>query len=257
MSRLQRYISALWTGTAVLFLGASICTAQVQTTSTTSQGTSTQTTTVEKGQVVYVSGNSLVVKMADGTLRHFNNVPDSVTATVDGQQLNIHQLKPGMTLQRTLTTTTTPETIKTVQTVTGTVWYINPPNTVILTLANGKNQEFKIPNGQKFNVDGQLTDAWGLKKGMKISASKVVQAPSDVVTQQAKLTGKMPPAPPPPPADAPILVVEEEAPAPVETAQAAPAPAALPKTGSPLPLIGLLGLFSLATSLGLRALRVR
>jgi LPXTG-motif cell wall-anchored protein len=135
--------------------------------------------------------------------------------------------------------------------VTGKVWFINPPSTVILTMEDGKNQEFKIPNGQKFNVDGQMVDAWGLKKGMTVNATKVVEAPAVVVAQRAKLTGEMPPPPPPPPADVPILVVEEVA-APVQVAQAAPA---LPKTGSELPLIGLLGLLSLASSYGLRMSR--
>jgi LPXTG-motif cell wall-anchored protein len=136
--------------------------------------------------------------------------------------------------------------------VTGKVWFINPPSNVILTLEDGKNQEFKIPNGQKFNVDGQMVDAWGLKKGMTVNATKVVQAPAVVVAQKAKLTGEMPPPPPPPPADVPILVVEEVA-APVQVAQATEP--VLPKTGSDLPLIGFLGLLSLASSLGLRTAR--
>jgi hypothetical protein len=196
----------------------------------------------------------LVVKMADGTIRHFPNVPESARATVDGKELGIHDLKPGMHLQRTITTTNTSKMMTTVQSVTGTVWKVNPPLSVILTLEDGKNQQFKIPKGQKFNIDGQTVDAWGLKKGMRISATRVVEAPVDVVTQQAKLTGTMPPPPPPPPPDVPILVVEE-VPVPVEVAQATPAPAALPKTASPVPLLGLLGLLSLASSLGLRTAR--
>ncbi len=39
------------------------------------------------------------------------------------------------------------------------------------------NQQFKIPKDQKFNVDGQETDAFGLKKGMKVSATKIVEVP--------------------------------------------------------------------------------
>ena len=69
-----------------------------------------------------VSGSDLVVKMADGTIRNFENVPESARVTVDGKQLGIHDLKPGMKLQRTITTTTTPMTITTVQTVKGKVW---------------------------------------------------------------------------------------------------------------------------------------
>ena len=228
--------------------------AQVQTQSSEQTTGSAKTVTVEKGEVVYVSGNDLVVKMADGTIRHFPNVPESARATVDGKELGIHDLKPGMHLQRTITTTSTSKMMTTVQSVTGTVWKVNPPLSVILTLEDGKNQQFKIPKGQKFNIDGQTVDAWGLKKGMRISATRVVEAPVDVVTQQAKLTGTMPPPPPPPPPDVPILVVEE-VPVPVEVAQATPAPAALPKTASPVPLLGLLGLLSLASSLGLRTAR--
>jgi hypothetical protein len=226
--------------------------AQVQTKTTTTAGKATVQTQVESGEVVTVSGNDLVVKMADGTIRHFDNVPDSAQATVDGKQLGIHDLKPGMKLQRTITTTTTPKTITTVQSVTGTVWFVSPPNSVILTLEDGKNQQFKIHKNQKFNVDGEMVDAWGLKKGMKIAATKVVEVPETVVAQQRKVTGSSPPPPPPPPPDVPVLVVEEVS-VPVEVAQAAPPE--LPKTASPLPLIGLLGLLSLASSFGLRAAR--
>jgi hypothetical protein len=243
----------------VLVLGA-ICvattlstSAQVQTKTTTTGDSASVQTQVERGEVVYVTGNDLVVKMDDGTIRHFANVPESARATVDGQELGIHDLKPGMKLQRTITTITKPKTITTVQSVTGTVWFINPPNSVILRLADGKNQKFKIPKNQKFNVDGQMVDAWGLKKGMKVSATKIVEVPFIEVAQNRTVTGEMPPPPPPPPADVPILIVEQPAPAPVEVAQAAPAE--LPKTASPLPLIGLLGLLSLASSLGLRTAR--
>jgi hypothetical protein len=226
--------------------------AQVQTETSTTAEKGTVATQVESGEVVTVSGNDLVVKMADGTIRHFANVPESARATVDGQQMGIHDLKPGMKLQRTITTTTTPKTITTVQSVTGKVWHVSPPNSVILTLEDGKNQKFKIPKNQKFNIDGQMVDAWGLKKGMKIAATRVVEVPVTEVAQSRTVTGEMPPPPPPPPADVPVLVVEEVV-VPVEVAQAAPAE--LPKTASSLPLIGLLGLLSLASSLGLRAAR--
>jgi LPXTG-motif cell wall-anchored protein len=229
--------------------------AQVQSDTSVQTTGKGKTVKVENGEVVYVSGNDLVVKMADGSIRHFSNVPESARVTVDGKQLGIHDLKPGMKLQRTITTTTTSEMVKTVQSVTGTVWNVNPPLSVILTMEDGKNQEFKIPKGQKFDVNGQMVDAWGLQKGMKISATKVVEAPQTVIAQQAKITGEMPPPPSPPPPDVPILVVEEVVVAPAPVAAAAPAPAALPKTGSSLPLIGLLGLLALVSSLGLRRLR--
>ena len=232
--------------------------AQVQTETSTSAGQATNQVTVEKGTVVAVSGNDLIVKMADGTLRHFANVPESTRVNVDGQMLGIHQLKPGMSLQRTITTTTVPKVITTTQTVTGTVWHVSPPNSVILTLEDGKNQEFKIPQGQKFDVNGQMTNAWGLRKGMKISATKVVEEPITQVQREAKLTGQMPPPPPPPAPDQPVLVfvaVPVQQPAAAPTVAENTPPPALPKTGSELPLFGLIGLLSLLSALTLRLIR--
>lgn len=254
--------NAGWIRGSLAFLVGATClvftvstSAQVQTNTSTAAGTATVVTEVKSGEIEYVSGNNVVVKMSDGTLRHFDNVSESARVTVDGQELGVHDLKVGMKVEKTITTTTTPKTITTVQSVTGKVWFVNPPSTVILTLADGKNQQFKIPKDQKFNINGQMVDAWGLKKGMTVAATKVVETPVTVVAQKSTLTGEMPPPPSPPPADVPILVVEEEVAVPVEVAQAqAPAPQ-LPTTGSQLPLIGLLGLLALASSLGLRTIR--
>ena len=181
-------------------------TAQVQSQTTTSKEPFTRIVEVEKGEVVYVSGNDLILKMEDGEIRHIANVPESARATVDGKEIGIHDVKVGMKLQKTITTTTTPTVITKVETVTGKVFHVTPPTSVILTLEDGTNQEFKIPKDQKFNVDGQMVDAFGLREGMKISATKVTETPETVVTQKTTLTGKMPPPPPPPP-DVPILIV--------------------------------------------------
>jgi len=215
--------------------------AQVQTTETTTAGQSSHKVTVNRGEVYAVDGNDLIVIMEDGTYRHFPNIPESARATVDGKQLGIHDLKPGMKLQRTITTTTTPMIVTTIQTVTGKVWYVNPPNSVILTLEDNTNQQFKIPKDQKFNIDGQMVDAFALRKGMKVSATKVVEVPTTVASEQQSVTGTTPhvaPAPqeggakeaatkpqhvtgtvPPSPApDAPLLVAEgAPTPAPAET----------------------------------------
>jgi RNase P/RNase MRP subunit p29 len=230
---------------------------QVQTQTKTTAGTPTKEIKVQRGEIVYVSGNSVVIKMEDGSLQHFDNVPDSVTVTVDGKQLNVHQVQPGMKIEKQVITTTTPRMITTIKTVTGTVWHVSPPTSVTLTLENGKNQRFKIPKGQKFTVNGQETDAWGLKKGMKIDAQQVIEQPETVVAQEITRTGTMPPPPPPPKPDVAILILvaAPEAPAPVETAAAEPAPAKLPKTASDLPLIGLLGVLFCGISLVAMAIR--
>ena len=120
---------------------------------------------------------------------------------------------------------------------------------MILTLEDGTNQQFQIPKDQKFNVDGRETDAWGLKKGMKVSATKIVEVPEVHVQREQRVSGTLPPPPSPPP-DMPILIAESAA-VPVPGA----APAELPKTGGILPLIGLLGCLSVLSSFGLGIVR--
>jgi hypothetical protein len=223
----------------------------------TKQGPGSSQVQVERGEVVYVSGNELVVKMESGEVRHVT-VPDSARATVDGKQLSVHELKPGMKLQRTITTTTTPKTVTTVRTVSGKVWQVSAPNSVILTLADGTNKQYKIPKGQKFMIDGQEKTAFDLRKGMNVSATVVTAVPETVVAQQRSVTGSAPPPPPTPPAEG-ALLIETPAPAPVAAAPAPsapePPPTSLPKTGSVIPLIGLLGLLCSGLSIGLRMLR--
>ena len=235
---------------------ASVTAAQVETKTTTTAGAPTREVKVDRGEVVYVSGNDLVVKLEDGTLRHFNNVPDSAKVNVNGQQLGVRDLKPGMKLERTTITTSTPRTVTTTKSVTGTVWHVTPPTSVILTMENGKNQQFTIPDGQKFNVDGQMLDAFGLKKGMKISATKVVEVPETVVSHERNVSGSMAPAPPP--ADQPVLLVvvrETPAPAPAAAPAAEPAPKALPKTATSTPLLAFVGLCFIAMAFGIKILR--
>jgi hypothetical protein len=259
--RTARVVRTLGVAAAALVAIAFTVAAQVQTeTKVTPEGAATHSVKVERGTVVYVNGNNVVVKAEDGTLRHFDNVPESTTVTVDGKQLNVHQLQPGMTVERQTITTTTPRMITTVKTVTGTVWNVTPPSWVILRLENNKTQRFQIPKGQKFTINGQETDAFGLRKGMVVNAQQVTEEPEIVSSQQVTRTGTMPPPPSAPQANVPILVL-------VVPVRAAPAPAAaepvetaatqLPKTASDFPLIGLLGALSIALGLGLRSVRIR
>ena len=252
--RVTRKIGDLLVLCIVCIAFAATMTAQVQTQTSTTEGQAQVQTQVQRGEVVSVNGNDLIVKTEDGQIKHFPDVPDTARVTVNGQELSVHELKPGMKLERTITTTTVPRTVTTVKKVTGTVWHAMPPDAVILTLANGKNQEFKIPKGQKFDVDGQQVDAFGLQKGMKISATKIVEVPENVISQQRKVTGQMPPPPPAAEVAGPILIIAPAAPA--EVAAAKP-PEKLPQTASKLPLIGMLGLLSLLAGFGLRRARLR
>jgi LPXTG-motif cell wall-anchored protein len=145
---------------------------------------------------------------------------------------------------------------------------------VILTLPDGTNKMYKATPQMKFDVNGQKATVFDLKKGMRITAEKIVEEPRTEITNNTLVTGTAPkpkpvevaaapaPAPQPTPAAAPRAAapppaqVAAQTPAPTPAREPEPAPSAtLPKTGSPLPLVGLLGLLFTGAGIGLRRLR--
>ncbi len=189
----------------------------------------------------------------------------------------MHDLKVGTKLTANVTTTTTPVTERTVTVGSGKVWFVNG-RYVILTLPNGENRQYKVEPGYKFNIEGnkEATVA-DLKKGMMVSAQKIVEVPHTEITSNTTVTGSAPPAPKQVVAQAPPAPKAAPAPAPApasrtEVAQARPTPAAapalaaapapvvaapakpkkLPTTGSQLPLAALLGALILSAGFGLR-----
>jgi hypothetical protein len=194
----------------VFVICASAAVAQETSQTTVTPGQPAQQANVQHGEVVYVSGNDLVVRNLDtGELMGFV-VPDSARVTVEGQELSVHDLKPGMKLQRTITTTKTPVTITMVRTIQGKVWQVNAPVSVILTLPDGTNKQYRIPTGQKFMINGEETDAFHLKKGMDVTATVITEVPLTYVTQQRSVTGQMPTPPPTPPVEGGLLIEEPQ-----------------------------------------------
>ena len=239
---------------------AAIAWAQDTSTSTTSQsGPAHVTTEVRSGEVVYVSGNDLVVRTQDGQLKNFV-VPEDFKFNVNGQDMTVHDLKPGMKLTRTITTTSTPHTVQTVRTIQGKVWYVNPPKKVILNLPDGTNKEYTVPGGTQFDINGEKKDVFSLKKGMQVSATVITESPEERMNSTSTVTGEAQQAPPPvqptpeTPAIVGVLLVEAAPPTPREAPQQT-AENKLPSTASNVPLIGLLGLLSLGVWGSMRIMR--
>jgi hypothetical protein len=249
-------------------------TAAAQTSSTTKQVTGSQSVTQQiSGTVVFNEGGTIVAKMSSGELRTFTPPPDRMV-TVDGQEINARDLKVGTVVHATTVTTTTSVLERTVTINSGKVWYVAGIN-VIVTMADGKNKQFKVTPGYKFMVEGKATDVFDLRKGMLVSGSKVVEQPLTEIAANTAFTGTAPKAKPvvaavaaPAPAAAPAPTKKAAAPAPVRApapepavasepapVHAAAAPAKLPKSGSPLPLVGMLGLLFTGVGLGLRKFR--
>src|SRR5262249_44380539 len=82
---------------AALLFGVGIASAQEAQKSTTTE--------TKKFTVLAVDGNVLDVRLPEGTREI--NVPDDFRFTVDGKQMSVHELKPGMSGTATITTTTT------------------------------------------------------------------------------------------------------------------------------------------------------
>jgi len=230
-----------------------------KTTSEQIKGASSVKTEQISGTVVAVEGNDLLVRMSSGGFRNFI-VPESRTFTIDGQDVSVHDLKPGTRLTATITTTTTPVTERTTTIGSGKVWYVSG-NTVIVTLPNNENRMYKVSEDYKFNVHGQPASVHDLRKGMVISAEKIVEEPRTEVASNTTVTGHAPPPPKPVVAAASAPAKQEPAaapapaPAPAEVAESK-LPAKLPKTGSELPLVGILGVLFSGAALAIRKVRL-
>jgi hypothetical protein len=162
-----------------------------ETTKESIRSKASVTTEQLHGTVEYVEGNGLVVRMTDGSIREFD-VPESRKFTIDGRDLTVHDLKRGTKLSATVTTTTTPVTDRTTTVGTGTVWWV-AGKTVIITLPNGENRTYTVKDDYRFNVEGNKNATVSdLKKGMKISAERIVEEPRTEIASNTVVTGQAP-----------------------------------------------------------------
>ncbi len=183
----NKTIRVLAVAVAALSLAAGAA-AQPTSTSGTVPGAAKVTTTQLQGEVAYIQGDYLIAKMIpSGDFRLFQLRPGK-TATIDGVVVPLNQAKIGTMLTANVTVTETPVTDRTVTTLKGTVWHASPTS-VILTLENGENRQYDVPQGLKFDVDGQMKEAMELRPGMKVTATKVVEVPRTEIREDNVVTG--------------------------------------------------------------------
>ena len=165
-----------------------------QTTKTTEKtGTAKVTTSQMTGEVVLVDGNNLLVRMQPGGQYRIFNVQPTRQFMIDGQPKSIRELTPGTILTAAITTTEQPVTDRTTTVTNGTVWFVDKSsNHLIVTLENGENRSYDVPNGFKFTVEGKPTTIEDLRQGMKLSATKIVSAPRTDMSTETVVTGKAP-----------------------------------------------------------------
>jgi hypothetical protein len=242
---IERLATLVGVGLFTLFIGA----ASAQTT---------RTATTRPFEVISVEGNQLVVRGPEGTKEY--TVPETFRFTVDGKELSVHELKPGMKGMATVTTITTVKPVTVTEVKNGTVMKV-AGNSVIVRGENGirmfsegdvATRNIRIMRG------GSPIAISELREGDRLTATFITEKPPQVMTERqvnatlAKAAAGTAAAVPA--ASAPSGAMASGAPGSAGTTGAGGG-RRLPKTASPLPLVGASGALLLAIGAGLTVLR--
>jgi hypothetical protein len=241
----------------VVLGGALVCLFAAGTLAQTPQTATTSET--KKFQVIAVEGNQLVVKLPEGTREL--TVPEDFRFNVDGKMLSVHELKPGMSGTATITTKTTVVPVSVTEVKNGTVVRASGSSIIVKTDEGFKSftQSDIDKRGVKIMRGGQPAKISDFRTDDRLTATIITSKPPRVLTEkevQATLaqSGGAPAAGATP---APSTPSTPAAPSETGVATSGGAPKKLPKTASPLPVLGFAGLASLLAGLGLTVRRSR
>jgi hypothetical protein len=242
---MSRATSRMMLVVAVMF-GMAVASQAGQTT------TSTQTT--KSFEVLSVDGSQLVVRLPEGTREL--TVPDDFRFTVDGKQLAVGEMKPGMKGTATITTRTTVTPVTVTEVKNGTVMQATGGSVLVKTDQGFRNftQGDLDKRGVKIMKDGKAVQISDLHRDDRLTATIITSKPPRVMTdKEVNATLAAAPAPGMAPAAGASAAPR---PAPAATTgsdpAAAPAPARkLPKTASSWPLLGLASVVMLVLAFAL------
>src|SRR5262245_5950237 len=157
----------------------------------------TKTSEVKRFRVVSVDGNKVVVKGDRGSQEI--TVPDDFRFTVNGKEVSVHELKPGMRGSATITTTTTVTPVHTTEVRNAEVVQASA-SSIIVRGAKGFQMYTEgdvEKRGIKVYKNGRPVTFSDLHAGDKLTATIVTEGPPKVVTKrdvQARLASPPPPA---------------------------------------------------------------
>jgi LPXTG-motif cell wall-anchored protein len=213
----------------------------------------TQTET-KSFEVLAVDGNNVVVRGAEGTREL--TVTEDFSLNVGGKQVSVQDLKPGMKGSATITTKTTSKPVHVTEVRNGEVIQVTGSSVVVRTDQGFRS--FNQGDMTRRNVtilrDGKPVKLSDLNAGDRLTASIVTEGKPQVLTErqvQASITPDSPAKSSSTTTSTSTAAAATAEEAPAATPAAAPSDegassASLPETASPLPLLVLIGMASLA-----------
>jgi hypothetical protein len=218
---------------------AGVVTARTQqATGATSTESTAMTREVKGGVVESVAGNKVVLREQDGL--HEYTLPDGFKFQVNGQPVGVDQITPGTQVGAMITDKVTTRNVTLTRVASATVMQVAPGGIVVKT-ANGdlKSYNFKDAAGNDiyFVRDGKEVPLSTVKKGERLSGTFVTTLPPSRSPSARWTPGR------------------RRGGACSADGRCRRHAAPLPRTASPLPLLGLLAVISAGIALTLRAAR--
>jgi hypothetical protein len=161
-----------------------------QTTTTSTQPKGIQKSVdIDSAQVIYVSGDNVVLRNSDGSLQLLA-MASGVTIPVDGKPVAPRDLKPGTQISHVHVNSVQQSLVTEVTQIDGTVLRVLTPSSVILRLGDGTVNRYTIPPHATFQgADGREIRSSDLRRGMSVSATVVRTSTMDTHSRQTTVTG--------------------------------------------------------------------
>lgn len=146
--------------------------------------------TVESAQVVYVSGDDVVLKLPDGSL--FLYEPNAgAPLMIDGKEAKPSDLSPGTNISHVKLHTQVTSDVTSVEELSGRI-SAKKGRVLTLRLADGTPKMYRVPNHATFKVNEKDTEYSNIRDGMTITVTVVT---TTGLTSHSTNTAKVPNTP--------------------------------------------------------------
>ena len=161
-----------------------VCGALVCLTAAAAPAQTTTTSETKKFQIISVDGNTLVVKLPEGTREMA--VADDFRFNVEGKMLSVQELRPGMSSTATITTRTTVTPVVVTEVKNGTVMQNLGTSILVRTESGIKmfSQADIDKRGMKIWREGKLAEISDFRANDKLTATIVTTKPPRVMTER-------------------------------------------------------------------------